>query len=467
MTRRSLSAAALLVALILGLAGCGGGGTTGGDLYTCGMHPEVIQEGPGLCPICHMDLTPMHAGHGGDATGATGATGATAAVTPAMSDGDGGLVIDPVVVQNMGVRTAPVIRGSLVRHVRTLGEIEVAEDQVSVVNLRYSGWVEAIHVDQTGEEVRKGQALFDIYSPELVAAQEEHLLALRSDGDGPLTRSTLRKLELWEVSGRQIDALAKAGEVSRTVTIHAPRAGYVLHKNVVEGARVTAGSDLYRIGDLATIWVLAEVYEFDAPWIAEGQPATMELSFTPGETYAGHVSYVYPTLSQVSRTLKVRLEFENPGLALRPGMFATVRIEAQRRDGALTIPTEAILHGGDHQTVFVVESLGHYRSQRVTTGLVGDNRQTEVLSGLDEGAEVVVSGQFLLDSESQLQEAVAKMLAARLEAGGQAEAGRADHGHGDGGQDPSTWTCPMHPEVVEDGPGACPICGMDRVEKVR
>ena len=460
MKPRATAAAALLAALILGLAGCGGGGAADGDLYTCGMHPEVIQEGPGLCPICHMDLTPMHAGHGGDPMAAT------TAVTPAMSDGEGGLQIDPLVVQNMGVRTAPVIRGSLVRHVRTLGEIEVAEDQISVVNLRYSGWVEAIHVDQTGEQVRKGQALFDIYSPELVGTQEEYLLALRS-GDDPLIRSTRRKLELWELSSRQIDALAKAGEAARTVTIHAPRAGYVLHKNVVEGARVTAGSDLYRIGDLATIWVLAEVYEFDAPWIAEGQPATMELSFTPGETYAGHVSYVYPTLSQVSRTLKVRLEFENPGLALRPGMFATVRIEAQRRDGALTIPTEAILHGGDHQTVFVVESLGHYRSQRVTTGLVGDNRQTEVLSGLDEGAEVVVSGQFLLDSESQLQEAVAKMIAARLEAGGQAEAGRADHGHGDGGQDPSTWTCPMHPEVVEHGPGACPICGMDRVEKVR
>ncbi len=408
------SIAALALALVLVLhAGCGGGGEGGDALYTCGMHPEVLQDGPGLCPICHMDLTPMHGGSEGGAV--------PSAVTGAMADGEGGLLIDPVVVQNMGVRTAPVTRGSLVRNVRTLGEIEVAEDQVSVVNLRYSGWVEAIHVDQTGEKVRKGQALFDIYSPELVATQEEYLLALRG-ADDSLTRSTRRKLELWDLSGRQIDELAAEGEASRTVTIHAPRAGYVLHKNVVEGARVAAGSDLYRIGDLETIWVLAEVYEFDAPWIAEGQPARMELSFAPGESYAGQVSYVYPTLSEVSRTLRVRLEFENPGLALRPGMFATVYIEAQRRDGALTIPSEAILHGGESQTVFVVEALGHYRPREVTTGLSGDGRRTEVLSGLDEADEVVVSGQFLLDSESQLQEAVAKMLADRLAGAGDAGA---------------------------------------------
>jgi len=365
------------------------------------------------------------------------------------------------------VRIAPVVRGSLSRHVRTLGEIKVAEDSLSVVNLRYSGWVETIHVDQTGEEVRKGQKLIDIYSPELVSAQDEYLLALRAGGpDGPLAASTRKKLELWNLTERQIQAIADAGEAQRTVTIHAPRGGYVLHKNVVEGARIAAGHDLYRIGDLASIWVLAEVYEFDAPWVAEGQEATMELSFAPGETYAGQVAYVYPTLSENSRTLKVRLEFENPGLALRPGMFATVWIEAQRRDDVLMVPSEAILHGGDRQTVFLAEGGGRYRAQSITTGLAGDNRHTEVLSGLAEGEQVAVSGQFLLDSESQLQEAVAKLLAARLEAQ-QDEDDHAGHDHGDPADPDRFWTCPMHAEVVDDSPGDCPICGMDLVEKAR
>lgn len=326
------------------------------------------------------------------------------------------VTVDPVMVQNMGVRVAPVVRGSLSRHVRTIGEIEVAEDEISVVNLRYSGWIERIHVDQTGEEVRAGQPLFDIYSPELVSAQDEYLLALRSGGaDGPLARSARARLENWQLGDRQIERIAERGEATRDVTVVAPRSGYVLHKDVVEGARVAAGSDLYRIGELDTIWVLAEVYEFDAPWVAVDQPATMELSFAPGETYAGRVAYLYPTLDERTRTLTVRLEFANPGLALRPGMFATVWIESERRDGVLTIPTEAILRGGDHDTVFVAEGEGRYRPQRVVAGMTGDDRHTEIHSGLAEGDRVVVSGQFLLDSESQLQEAVAKMLRERLE----------------------------------------------------
>ena len=469
------------------------------QLYTCGMCPQVVQEGPGTCPICGMNLTPMKdstAGGGSASSGEESSGERTIAywvapmdptyirdeagkspmgmdLVPVYEDeieggaaaGGSVVTIDPVVVQNMGVRIAPVVRGSLSRHVRTIGEIEVAEDSLSVVNLRYSGWIETIHVEETGEEVRKGQRLFDIYSPELVSAQDEYLLALRADGaDSPLARSARKRLELWELSDKQIQTIADAGEKQRTVTIYAPRGGYVLHKNVVEGGRVSAGHDLYRIGDLASIWVLAEVYEFDAPWVAEGQATTMELSFAPGETYAGHVSYVYPTLSEKSRTLKVRMEFENPGLALRPGMSATVWIEAQRRDDVLMVPSEAILQGGDRQTVFLAQGGGRYRAQAITTGLSGDNRHTEVLSGLAEGEQVAVSGQFLLDSESQLQEAVAKLLAARLEAKGAEEDATHDHDHVD---PDSYWTCPMHPEVVQDGAGDCPICGMDLVEKER
>jgi Cu(I)/Ag(I) efflux system membrane fusion protein/cobalt-zinc-cadmium efflux system membrane fusion protein len=220
---------------------------------------------------------------------------------------------------------------------------------------------------------------------------------------------------------------------------------------------------LYRIGDLRKIWVNADVYEFDAPWVEVGQRATMELSFQRGKTYEGSVSYIYPTLSEKTRTLKVRLEFENPGLALKPGMFATVQIEAQRRNDVLVVPTEAIIHSGTRQILFVATDLGKYEKREITTGLVGDRYVTEVLSGVEPGERVVTSGQFLLDSESQLQEAVQKLLEARLQA---KERKAGAHPVSTSAEEGETyWTCSMHPQIVQEEPGTCPICGMDLVER--
>ena len=483
--------------LLLALTACGSDGATSSDgdspdghdhaadgtLYTCGMHPEVVQDGPGSCPICGMDLTPMS--RGGDADGERRIKHWVAPMDPTyISDEPGkspmgmdlvpvyedegassgsSVTIDPVVVQNMGVRISTVQRGPIFRHVRSVGEIDVAEDEVSVVNLRYSGWIEKIHVDETGVEVRKGQALFDIYSPELVSAQEELLLARRSEGEeGVRTQASRTRLRNWDVPSSVIDKVIEARQTRRTITVRAPRSGYVLHKSVVEGARINAGSDLYRIGNLQEIWVNTEVYESDAPWVRVGQKAVMELGFQAGAPLVGSVSYVYPTLNRSSRTLTVRLEFPNPGLALKPGMFATVRIETRRKDDALIIPTEAIIHSGERQMVFVAESIGRYSPRDIDTGLVGDRHLTEVLGGLDEGDQVVVSGQFLLDSESQLQEAVTKLLEARLQVQ-QGGSGMSTPPTGDG--DGTLWTCPMHPEIVEPEFGTCPLCGMDLVEQ--
>ena len=326
------------------------------------------------------------------------------------------ITVDPVMVQNMGVRVATVERGSLARSVRTIGEVAVAEDLVSVVNLKYSGWIDKLLVDQTGARVRRGQPLFRIYSPDLVSAQQEYLLALRTAGkDSALAHSAKTRLSLWDLSETTIARIAERNKAQRTMTITAPRSGYVLHKTVVEGARVKAGEDLFRIGKLSAIWVHAQVYEHDAPWIALGQPATMELSFQRGKLYQGRVSYIYPTLSDKTRTLTVRLEFVNPELRLKPGMFTTVRIQTRRREGVLLVPTEAILRSGERQLVFVTSKVGRYDPREIVTGLAGDGHRTEVLSGLTEGAQVVVSGQFLLDSESQLQEALQKLMADRLQ----------------------------------------------------
>ncbi len=445
----------LLLALCIGLAGSAPPAHAAGDEdgrkikhWVAPMDPTFISDKPGKSPM-GMDLVPVYEDEGGSSSA--------------------GLVkIDPVVVQNMGLRVAPVTRGTITRRIRTVGAIHAAEDRLAVVNLRYSGWVEKLLVEETGSAVRRGEPLFEIYSPELLSAQEEYLLALRSAAaDSPLVQSARTRLELWGVAPALIKRLTKTRKPLRTIPVLAPSSGYVLSKEIIEGGRVKAGSDLYKIADLDHVWVEARVYEIDAPWIQVGQPATMELAFQDGATRNGEITFVAPTLDPRTRTVTVRMEFDNPELKLKPGMFATVRIDSPGRSDALLLPSEAIIHSGNRELVFVALDLGHYEAREITTGIVGDNHRVEVLSGVREGERVVTSGQFLLDSESQLQEAVQKMLAARLQArekrvmpesdDNAAEANAAT----DSNAGESYWTCGMHPQVVQDGPGTCPICGMD------
>lgn len=448
-------------------------------LYSCGMHPQVVHEGPGTCPICGMNLTRIDAGGVSMSRGTSGEKKIKYWVAPMdpayVSDKPGkspmgmdlvpvyedaapgesasrGVSIDPVVVQNMGVRLEVARRQTVFRHVRSIGEVEVGEDQISVVNLRFSGWVERILVDKTGDLVTKGQPLIEIYSPELVAAQQELLLALQTQGPkSALARSARRKFELWDIAKSDIAAISKSRKARRAMVIRSPRTGFVLDKNVVEGARVMAGQDLYRIGDLRKIWVKAEIYEFDAPWVEIGQSAQMELSHEQGKVYEGTVAYIYPTLNKVTRTLTVRLEFDNPDIRLKPGMFATVYIQYRRVDDVLAIPTEAILDSGRRKIVFASVGDGRFEPREIVTGLVGDRHMTEVLSGLEAGEEIVVSGQYLLDSESQLQEAIRKMLDRRAGKSSRSATARQE----------TLFSCPMHPDVISAEAGRCPQCGMD------
>jgi multidrug efflux pump subunit AcrA (membrane-fusion protein) len=416
------------------------------SVYICPMHPSIVQNEPGTCPICGMDLVQKDLGGVAETPPPTTAGERKIKYWAAPMDptyirdepgkspmgmdlvpvyeentgndsGVGRISIDPVMVMNMGVRVAQVTRGPLVRSVRTLGEVDVAESEISVVNLRFSGWVEKIWADRTGDKVNRGDKLFAIYSPQLVAAQEEYLLAVAAGGrDSDLALSAAQRLLFWDIPQWFLDDIVARGNARRSFVVTALRSGYILHKNVVLGARVGAGNDLYRIGNLQTIWVNAEVYQFDAPWIEVGRKAKMQLSFMEGKTYEGQVGYIYPTLNPISKTLTVRLEFPNPGLNLKPGMFVTLWIEAKQRDNAIIVPDEAILHSGERRLVFVTDQIGKYTAREIVTGLSGDNHRTEVLSGLDEGETVVVSGQFMLDSESRLQEAIQKMLRSRLQA---------------------------------------------------
>jgi len=426
------------------------------EYWTCPMHPTVVQSEPGSCSICGMDLVKRAVVTKPQTTRSTAKP----------------IQIDPVVVQNMGVRTALVRRSHLSRKIRTVGSVVAAEDRLSVVNLRFSGWIEHIHVDETGVLVSEGQALVDVYSPELIAAQEELLLALRTSGaNSTLSKSARRKLEFLGLPAWQIQRIEKERVTRPKLTIAAPRQGHVIHKNAVAGARINAGQDIYRIADLSRVWIDTEVYEFDAPWVRVGNSASMEFTSQSGQQSAGSVTFIHPTLNERTRTLQVRLELDNESMAFKPGMFATVEIEAQRREDRLVVPTESIIHSGTRQIVFIVLDLGRYQAREIITGLVGDNNVTEVVSGLNEGDRVVTSGQFLLDSESQLREAVQKMLTKQLEsneappkkvAAPPAESAETHDHEGE-----TYWTCPMHPNVVQQEPGKCPICGMDLVEKER
>ncbi|MCB9477099.1 MAG: efflux RND transporter periplasmic adaptor subunit [Deltaproteobacteria bacterium] len=420
-------------------------------LYTCPMHPQIIRDEAGQCPICGMDLVP--AGDG-DAV--------------PMGASNDAIAIDPVVVQNMALRTAAARRGEYIRSVRSFGEVDVAESEVAVVNLRYSGWAERVYVDETGVAVKRGQPLMAVYSPELGAAQEEYLSAVRADGvDGALARSARERLASLGMASSLIDKLPGNGEAYRLITVYAPAAGYVLHKNVVEGARVMAGTDAYRIGDLTSIWVRAQVYEQDAPSVHVGMPARMSLSGNPDEKFDGEVAFVDPGVDRKTRTLGVRLEFANPGLDLRPGMTANVELQVESRADALMIPTDAVIRGGKRSLVFVDVGRGRFEPREVVVGPRGDEGNVPVTSGVKEGEMVVVSGQFLLDSESSLREAARKFLDAGRKqsesAGNAASDTHATHDH----VDDTYWTCSMHPQIIRDEPGTCPICGMDLVERKR
>lgn len=415
--------------------------------YTCGMHPMIIVDEPGLCPICNMDLTPMKEGTGG-AAGATsgerkvkywqapmdptyirdepGKSPMGMDLIPVYEDeatGGAMITIDPTTVQNMGVRTAAVVRGDLSRSVRTVGLVSYEEPTQYVVNAKIAGWVEKLHVAETGQQVKKGQPLLEIYSPELVTAQQELLLARDnyaalkessfeqiSDSAKRLLESSRKRLQFWDVSEKQIARLEKTGEVRKTVTLYAHYDGVVTSKMVNEGMYVKPGMTLLNLADLSRVWVLADIYEYQLPWVKVGQRARVELPYVNDRSLTARVSYLYPFVESKTRTVKARIELDNVDFELRPDMFVTVYLDGQRVDDALIIPQEAILHSGEKQTVFVALSGGRFEPRLVKTGLQGENGHIEIVQGLFEGEQVVTSAQFMLDSESKLREAIQKML---------------------------------------------------------
>ncbi|MBI4380563.1 MAG: efflux RND transporter periplasmic adaptor subunit [candidate division NC10 bacterium] len=342
---------------------------------------------------------------------------------PGMAMAGGGIAVDPAKQQLIGMRIAEATYQPLDKTIRTVGRVEYDERKLKQISAKTEGWIERLYVDFTGQLVRRGDPLFTVYSPELVSTQEEYLLALQAKkqtssspfhhvaaAGNSLLEATRRRLLLWDITPEQIAELERNGRPTKTLTLASPIDGFVIEKTALEGMRVEPSMVLYKIADLSTVWVYADIYEYELPLVRVGQQATVRLSYDPGRTFQGRVVYVYPYLDSKTRTAKIRFELPNTGdRRLKPGMFADVELKVQlgRR---LAVPREAVLDSGTRQIVFVEKGDGHFEPKEVTLGMRVDGQQ-EILSGLKPGARVVASANFFLDSESKLRESMGLMAA--------------------------------------------------------
>jgi RND family efflux transporter MFP subunit len=361
------------------------------------MTPGFISDRPGKSPM-GMDLIPVYEDQAG-----------------------GGVSISPTMTQNIGVKTKIVKTMSLSREIRTVGRLTYDERLVNHIHTKYGGWIDKLYVDFTGQEVKENDILLEIYSPELVATQEDLILALKyqetlkdsifpeiSRGAKSLVDSTLKRLQLFDVPQHQIDELLDAKNVTKTLHIHSPVKGFVIKKHVLQGMHVKPGMNLYMIADLSNIWIIADIYEYEVPWVKLGQEAEMTLSYFPGKKFNGKVTFIDPVLDPESRTLKVRIEFPNPHWELKPEMYANVMLKSEMTKRTIAVPEEAVIYSGDKTMAMIQKPSGSFESRELNLG-VKTQGYVQVLSGLKAGERVVTSSTFLIDSESRLKDALGKM----------------------------------------------------------
>ncbi|MFO0596472.1 MAG: efflux RND transporter periplasmic adaptor subunit [Myxococcaceae bacterium] len=401
--------------------------------YHCPMHPGVVSDHPGDCPICGMRLVAIAAPRTTAPSerkvlfyrspmdpAQTSPTPAKDSMgmdfVPVYADeasaGDGGVdglaevEIDGTRQQRIGLRTALVDRGPVGANLRTFGRVAVDETRVRRVNVKVPGYVERAFVDFVGKPIRAGQPLFALYSPEVLAAENEFLAALKASS-APMAAAARRKLELWDVPASELQRLEREGTASRTVTFTSPLTGVVTKKDVVEGARLEAGAMPYEVVDLSTVWVLAAVYETELRFVAPGQAAELTFAAYPGRTFPAKVLFVDPVLDPQSRTARVRLSVGNAGGELKPEMFGEAVIARPARE-VVRVPTDALVRSGTDDVAFVARPGGRFEPRRVTLGEVS-REFAEVLDGLTEGEAVVTRATFLLDSESRLRASLSRL----------------------------------------------------------
>jgi len=364
------------------------------------MHPAYKSDKPGIAPDCGMTLVPKYA--------------EDRSMTKMPM---GTVTIAPEKQLLAGVRTAVVQRKLVVRDISTTAQIIADESRVAHIHVKVAGYIDRVYVDFVGQLVKKGQPLFTLYSPDLVSTQEEYLIAKRgnttlgnapfyeiSEGAQSLLQSARQRLKLWDISDEQIKQLDDSGKVSKNLTFYSPITGFVTDRKAFPQTSVTTDTELYTVSDLSTVWAVADIYEYEVPFVHVGQRVSLNLSYYPGKTYSGNISYIYPTVDSQTRTVKARIDIPNPEFALKPQMFADARLHVDYGTKIL-VPQEAVLNSGTEQHVFVVHNGGIFEPRKVSIGPVMDGNAI-ILAGLKAGETIVVAGNFLIDSESGMKSAL-------------------------------------------------------------
>jgi Cu(I)/Ag(I) efflux system membrane fusion protein/cobalt-zinc-cadmium efflux system membrane fusion protein len=416
------------------------------QLWTCGMHPQVLQDEPGTCPICNMNLVRKAGGSASERTVLFYRNPMNPSVTspvpmqdemgmeyvPVYSDEasasgvDGAIVtLDRGTIQKMGVTTEPVGRSALRRQIRTVGYLDYDQEKMVSITTKYEGFVEKVYVNYLGQPVRPGDPLFEVYSPELIQTQQELLSALefaQSMKDAPgharhraegLVEAARTRLSYWDVTPQQVSRLESTRTVLRTFTVTAPVGGLVMKRmDGLEGAAIRSGMEVMHIADLSSLWLNVEVFEDQLPWLKPDDRAKVTLTYFPGRSFSARIRFIEPAVSEKTRTIKLTLQVPNPDGDLRSGMYATVEFNPTIVEDAIVVPSHAVFRTGRRNIVIVAQGGGRFAPREVELGPEGDGG-VQVLSGLREGESLVTSSQFLIDSESNLREAIQQMLATR------------------------------------------------------
>ena len=383
------------------------------------MHPAYKSDKPGIAPDCGMKLEPVYA-DGGAAAVSTGANLKPASANDISTMEVGTVQITPEKQQLIGVKYEQVELGGGSRTIRAVGKVAIDETRIGHVHTKVEGWIDKVFVDFTGKLVKKGQPMLTIYSPDMLASQRELLLAAKAktimrdsalpsgfDQSESLLQATRRRLELWDLSEAQIDQVLRTGEPIKNITVYSPMTGYITDRKAFPQVKVMPDTDLYTIVDLSRVWIMADVFEYEAPNIHVGETARVSLQALPGKSFSARIDYLQPEVDPMTRTLKVRLNMDNPGVMLKPDMYADIEFRVNI-PSKLTVPADAVLNAGERKTVFVDRGNGYFEPRQVKTGEREGDR-IQILSGLSQGERIVTSGNFLIDSESQMKAAASGM----------------------------------------------------------